>query len=355
MSDAALTPPPSPEDESRSEQPAAPDPSGGSGDGSEVTTSTPGGRTFPDIRGQSGFATRRQLEAGGWSRSAIRHRLGERWHLVYPRVVAPHTRQVSGRERAIAAQLWAGHHAVLTGLAGLYVLGLDDDRTVRELHFLAPQAVHQRRHADALVHRTDRPLHAYRREGCLQVMHAARCLVDAARWDVRERDERIALTTAVLQQGLTKPLRVHHELRHTHRNDTVDVRDAVRAFERGAWSRPEAVLAEALGRSTVLPEVLLNAGLALPNGQRLPTPDAYVQEVALAIQVHSRKYHARNRDWQGTVEADLELTRHGIVVQQVTPRTLDEGAAGFVRAVEQSYQQLLGRPLPDIVVTPRTS
>lgn len=241
----------------------------------------------------------------------------------------------------------------MTGLAGLYCFGLEDNRPVHKLHFLAPHVAHERHHDDAVVHRTDRPLHAYHQDGCLQIMHPARCLVDAARWDLSRRDERIALTTAVLQQGLTKPLRVHHELRHTNRNTTVDVGDAVRAFEQGAWSRPEVVLAEALETSTILPEVLFNPSLELANGHQLPTPDAYLRDVALAIQVHSRKYHARNRDWQGTVEADLELTRHGIVVQQVTPKTLDQDPAGFVRAVEQGYQQLLGRPLPEVLVKPR--
>src|SRR5699024_8378574 len=112
--------------------------------------------------------------------------------------------------------------------------------------------------------------------GCVRVMHPARCLVDAALWDLHERDDRIALTMSVLQQGLTRAGRVHHELRHGNRNDTVDVRDGVRAFERSAWSRPELVLANALHDSTVLPEVLLNPVIEGPGGRRLPTPDAYV-------------------------------------------------------------------------------
>lgn len=311
-------------------------------------------RSFPDIAGQCGLATRRQLQEHGWSSSAIRHRLGDRWHLVYPRVVAPHTRRVLGRDRLVAAQLWAGPDAVLTGLAGLAAQGLRHGHEVLRCHFLVAADHVARRHEDVDVLRTDRPLQAYLTVGALQVMHPARCLVDAARWDVRTREGRLSLTIAALQQGLVRPQRLHHELRHTRRNDTVDVRDGLRAFERGAWSLPELRMAEIFDSSLILPTVLLNPTLRTPSGQRLPTPDGYIEQVGLAIQVHSRTFHAREADWQGTVEADGLLIRHGIVVEPFTPKTIDTDPKGVLEAVEQTYLRLLDRPLPEIHVIPRS-
>lgn len=337
-------------------------PSAGRGPRSARTSTAPGPhdgqagqvRGFPDIAGQSGLATRRQLQEHGWSPSAIRHRLGDRWHLVYPRVVAPHSRRVLGRDRLVAAQLWAGPDAVLSGLAGLEVQGLRHAQDVARCHFLVSANHASRRHEDVEVRRTDRPLRAYVTVGALRVMHPARCLVDAARWDVTTREGRISLTIAALQQGLVRPQRLHHELRHARRNDTVDVRDGLRAFERGAWSLPELRMAEIFDSSLILPTVLLNPTLRTPSGLILPTPDGYIKQVALAIQIHSRTFHARDADWQGTVEADGLLIRHGIVVEPFTPKTVDTDPKGVLEAVEQTYLRLLDRPLPEIDVIPRS-
>jgi hypothetical protein len=37
---------------------------------------------------------------------------------------------------------------------------------------------------------------------------------------------------------------------------------------------------------------------------RLPTPDGWFDDVALAVQVHSRRHHAGELDWEATVAAD---------------------------------------------------
>jgi hypothetical protein len=162
----------------------------------------------------------------------------------------------------------------------------------------------------------------------------------------------MALTLAVLQQGLTRPRDVHREPRYARRNHTLGVSQGVAAFERGAWSRPEAVLGELFDGSNVLPHVCLNTRLVLPGGS-VRVPDGYVREVALAIQVHSRTYHAREEYWQRTVEADTDLTRAGVVVLGVTPQTLYDTGESFLRDVEQTAAKLHGRPLPDIAIRSR--
>jgi hypothetical protein len=149
------------------------------------------------------------------------------------------------------------------------------------------------------------------------------------------------------------PAEVHRELRLARRNHTRGVTEGVQAFERGAWSRPEGVLGELLDASDVLPHVCLNPRLRLPDGTALPTPDGYVREVALAIQVHSRAHHARDDDWEGTVEGDATLTRAGILVRGVTPRTLYVSGDRFLEDVERTYQTLLGRPLPELSIRSR--
>lgn len=302
---------------------------------------------FPEMPGQAGLATRRQLRDLGWTAKQVRHRLAHDWQLIYPRVVAPHRHAIEGQDRLVAATLWAGPAAVLTGLAGLRLLGLDHQVESRTLSFLTADREWGKRHGDARVHRSDRAFTTHRRIAGIPVTTAARCLLDAAAWELHPTEEQMALTLAVLQQGLARPQDVHRELRCARRNHTRGVSQGVRAFERGAWSRPEAVLGELLDSSEVLPHVCLNPKLVLPDGT-VRIPDGYLQEVALAIQVHSRTYHSREQDWQGTVEADADLIRAGIVVLGVTPRTLYDEGARFLRDVEQTATRLEGRPLPQI-------
>lgn len=283
----------------------------------------------------------------------MRHRLDGPWQLVYPRVVAPHTGPVDGRTRLMAAALWAGPSAVLTGRAGLRLLGLDELAAVDHASFLLPETHRSKRHADAEAHRSDRGFATYRVVDRIAVTTPARCLLDAAAWEVHGRNQQLALTIAVLQQGLARPAEVHRELRLSRRNHTLGVAQGVAAFERGAWSRPESALGELFDHSTVLPHVCLNPTLTLPDGTALTTPDGYVREVALAIQVHSRTYHERQGDWEGTVEGDGDLTRVGILVRGVTPMTLYDAGDRFLRDVEQTYLSLRGRAVPEVTITSR--
>lgn len=89
------------------------------------------------------------------------------------------------------------------------------------------------------------------------------------------------------------------------------VREALRALASGAWSVPEADVLAELARSVVLPRVWANPRLSTADGRRLPTPDFWIDEVALAGQVHSRAFHSRDGDWEATVGADGLLTEHG--------------------------------------------
>lgn len=306
--------------------------------------------TFPQIPDQRGLATRRQLRHRGWTEPTIRHRLVDRWQLLLPAVVAPHRHTVDDETMLVAAQLWAGRSAVLSGMAGLTVLGLKRDHAFETARFLVPDSRRGRRTTGAEVVRTDRAPRGTRTLGVHEVAGPSRCLVDAAVWDMATSDDRLALTVSALQQGIVGPDHLRKELLYARRNDTAGIRQGLDAYEAGAWSRPEAVLADVLGASTVLPGYLANPSISLPNGRRLPTPDAYIEEVGLAIQVHSRRFHARDEDWEGTVEGDTALSRAGIVVVGVTPSTLDRRPDAFRTDAEQAYLRLVGRPLPEVRV-----
>ena len=125
------------------------------------------------------------------------------------------------------------------------------------------------------------------------------------------------------------------------------VRAGIQQFQAGAWSISEVDLLRALASSRILPTAMPNPVLKLSTGGILPTPDAWIDEVGLAIQLHSRAYHARDEDWDGTVMGDGELGAAGVTVIGVTPHQLHRDPEAFVRRVERAYLALRrrgGRP-----------
>ena len=95
--------------------------------------------------------------------------------------------------------------------------------------------------------------------------------------------------------------------------------------------------------SSVLPEMWANPSLR-SGAVRLPTPDGWFDDVALAVQVHSRQYHAGELDWEKTVSADGVFAEHGIAHVAVTPRQITREASSVLRRIERAYEQATKRP-----------
>jgi len=85
------------------------------------------------------------------------------------------------------------------------------------------------------------------------------------------------------------------------------------------------------------------------------TPDGWFDDVALAVQVHSRRYHAGELDWEKTVSGDGAFAEHGIALVAVTPRQISRDAPSVLRRVERAYEQAASRPRPPLVVTTQRS
>jgi hypothetical protein len=77
--------------------------------------------------------------------------------------------------------------------------------------------------------------------------------------------------------------------------------------------------------------------------------------VALAVQVHSRQYHAGELDWEKTVSADGVFAEHGIALVAVTPRQISSQPEGMLVRIERAYEQAAKRPRPPIIASSRTA
>ena len=134
------------------------------------------------------------------------------------------------------------------------------------------------------------------------------------------------------------------------------VRAAVAEAAAGVWSVPEADLAVLLAGSRVLPDLWANPTLHDHQGRRLTTPDLWCDDVALAVMVHSRQFHAGVLDWDATVDGDSDLSTARIAVVGITPTSLARDPAGILRRVEAAYLALRsqGAPRPEVRATPRS-
>jgi hypothetical protein len=90
------------------------------------------------------------------------------------------------------------------------------------------------------------------------------------------------------------------------------------------------------------------------NGVRLPTPDGWFDEVGLAVQVHSKRYHAGELDWEKTVSADGVYAEHGIGLVAVTPRQIANRPDAVLTRIERAHEQAARRPRPAVSATPTT-
>jgi hypothetical protein len=302
---------------------------------------------------QRGLVTRRQLLDAGVSGEAIRWSLGRSARLVLPGVVALFTGSLDPGQRLVAAQLLAGPEAMIASRSAARWHGLvdwPDDGVVRVLVGVGQSA---RRVGFVVVRRTRRPDPRPWHRGPLTLCSPARALVDTLRECGGGRDAQAAVVAAV-QRRLVRLDDLADEVEAGPVRASAGARRAVAVARTGVWSVAEADALTVLATSRILPRVWPNPRLLDAEGRSLPTPDGFIDDVGLAIQVHSRRYHGKDEDWVATVESDTAIGEHGVHVVGVTPQTLTERPDHFRERVERTYLSLarLGRR-PAVRMVPR--
>lgn len=293
--------------------------------------------TFPLIPGQLGLATVAQLAQAGFTKSMLRPLIaaGRRpMRGVYSATPGPFPPDVM----LMAATLWAGPRAVLTGARALQQHGLEVSPQPTLTRFLVPDDLRPRKNAQGFITvRTRRPP-LVRPLGNIPTAAVERALVDAARAGELSGPRCEAQTLAVLQRGLTTVDRIAEQLEGIQGVRTRDVLGAVVAFRDGAWSRPESTLLDAIRADERLPAILANPTLLTPAGVKIGVPDGYFPDEGVVVQVHSREYHdgidPEGVDlWARTLVHDVDYQRHGLGVVPVAPRTIATDVQGVLDAL----------------------
>ena len=121
----------------------------------------------------------------------------------------------------------------------------------------------------------------------------------------------------------------------------------------GAWSVPESELLDLVATSAVLPVAWANPVLTPSCGAALTTPDVWFDDVAMAVMVHSHRFHSQGDQWDDTVDKDGDLVAAGIVVAGVTPHRIRERPDAVLARLDRAYLAAKARPRPDVRATPR--
>lgn len=298
------------------------------------------------------LVTRAQLLEHGVTPDAIRWASGRTWRVVLPGVIATFTGSLSPRQEVFAAALWAGDGAVLTGVAATRWHSLLPLTRWRPFWFLTDTSRAGRATKGARVTRTRRQEPRPWLRGPVLVAPPARAIADAAR-ELRWTADAEALVIEAVQRGIVTADALRHEAEAGPRRWSAALRRGLDAVDRHAWSFPEAVLLDICDRSRVLPQLMANPRLETVDGTRLPTPDGWLDDVGLAIQVHSVLYHSLSKDWEGTLIDDGVFAEHGICVIPFTPARLRDDPEWARRRIELAWSSLRDRPRPNVVATGR--
>jgi len=300
---------------------------------------------------QMGLAARSQLLAAGVTPSALAWRLTHQWRFVLPGVIMGNTGSVSANQRIMAAQLYAGPLAQVTGEVGCRLHELRSRRGSSVVRMVVPHTQRRREVGWVRISRTRHLEHPVWLRGPIRYASPARCVIDWAR-DMRSLSDGRALAIEAVQRRLVTLDELVHQLECGPSQGSALVRRALVDVASGAWSAPEAELRSLLATSR-LPEPMLNPMLGLPDGTSLISPDAWFDEVALAVMVHSKEHHSREADFVATIDADASLTTSGIIVVGVVPRMIRTAPREVVQRVLAGYAVAQRRPRPDILVRPR--
>ena len=323
---------------------------------------------------QADLITAAQLAEIGVSRTTT-SRLsapGGMWTRVLPGVHLVTGGTPDRHQRELAALLYAGAPGALTSTAALRHFGLRSGRlqetatpprAIEEVVVLIP---HRRRRVSTAWVRVERTRRYPPESDLISVddvllVPPARALADAARRMRSESD-----VTALVIEGIRRELwtadQLLRELDDGSRRGSAHLRTALGMADAGIWSPSEGGALRII-EGTGLPAPLWNQTILTQQGQFVGIPDAWFDEVALAVEVDSEEHHADGDGWRRTLMRQQRYARAGILCVPLTPRQITREPDEVARAIIEGYAAAAARPRPPVRIghltvtstaTPRT-
>jgi hypothetical protein len=289
------------------------------------------------LAAQQGLILRGQALALGLTDEAIAWRVSRGfWRRIFRGLYATFPGAPSDAQRLIAAALLGGPGAQITGVAALRWHGLrylPDDQRVHVLTRLGPRRVSR---GFVVLARTGRPDPQAARQPMFEVCSVARAGADAARAGYSRRDVRAFLSETV-QRRRTTVDRLDAEWRAGPVRGSKQLGAVLAEVRDGVGSAPEAELRALTQTSLILPEIFWNPVLVGTDGSRLPSPDGWIADVGLALEVDSNEFHTTADDLRRTRERHNRLATYGILTVHFAPREIREEPQSVLAMIESAY------------------
>jgi very-short-patch-repair endonuclease len=287
------------------------------------------------IKRQSAVVSRAQALGTGLHPGVLRRRAlaGGPWQQILPGIYLTVTGTPTTWQKDVAAVLYCGPGATLTGKAALRRHGMRVQSDAVEV--LVPVNRRLKSTEFVVVQRTRRlpPYVCY--AGPIQYALAARAVADATR-GMRDLADVRAVVAASVQSRRCTVEQLEEELRDGPVHGSALFRRALAEVAEGARSGPEAELV-ALIRRGKLPRPWFNARL-YAGDVLVARPDVWWPEFGVAAEVDSKEWHLSPEDWEKSMRRDARMASFGILVLRFTPRRihdeLDEVLAEIRRTLD---------------------
>jgi hypothetical protein len=267
--------------------------------------------------------TRRQARKYGITETGLRHRLkdGGDWQKILPGVYSTLTGPVTQDQKQMAALLYAGPKAILTGAWAvrryhLECAGLND------IHVLVSPGRRVKSFSYVQIQRTYRMPETVSRAKAIKFAPLVRAVGDAARLMLR-RDQVQSLVCAAVQKGKCPLEDLIAEWKAGPNAGSALFRAALAELAAGIRSEGERDLKMLIERSGV-EQPMYNARLFLLDGTFLAMVDAWWQRAGVAGEVDSLQYHFEARDYSETVQRRNRIEAAGVHVLQFLPADIRE-------------------------------
>ncbi|WP_370946206.1 hypothetical protein AB5J62_01020 [Amycolatopsis sp. cg5] len=292
-------------------------------------------RDLKDLGVPSSTITR-QCEAGG------------SWRWLLPKIVSLYRAPPTRRQQLVAAKLYGGERAVVTGYEACRAFSMRNVPDGRDIHLLIPQERRLNGCDFVVIERTQRMPKVVVREG-IPLAPPTRAVLDSAR-RVRKLVPVRALLTEAVQRGLTTVARLSEELATGSQRGSAIPRRVLNEMRPGAHSVAE-IAAEHVWRRSGLPQPLWNRRLVNAAGDYIATPDAWFDQVGLAWEIDSVEFHAGSEGYARTLQRNCRYAAAGILVVQTLPAKLREAPDEVVAELRAAYAAAASsaRPLVTLV------
>jgi hypothetical protein len=306
---------------------------------------------------QHGLITSAQLgELGVWAKTTSRRNLGYMWTKILDGVHLVDGGTPSQTQLERGALLYAGEGAQISGTVALRHHGVRALRLQERVpdHDYSPEPVlvlisHQRRRKSAGYTRIERtrrlPQNPVIVNG-LTIAPLPRAVADAAR-RMRTAHDVNALVAEVVQRGMCTVEELQTELDEGSRRGSALLRDAVTHVRTGARSGPEVDLVS-LFRVAGVPHVVYNSRLVDASGQLIAIPDAWLDDVGLAVEVDSREHHGAGDGFARTVRRNRRYARAGVTVFAILPEEFSSHPNGVLHDLIAAREAAAARPRPNV-------